>query len=166
MVQINLVSIFRCSSPPNNPVYVRRVDPLVLAFCLSLHRQSYKGLLYPFIINNMVHGVVDWSSWTPEVWKRRWVSRWVWKNTRFTNSQWRWSVVLTIIGIKDIISRSWPSIHHFTTTLPRHNSRGPWPSLNPNLKGVLCVPHMFAGEQRPCSRAKFRGTCRFLNLSF
>jgi len=28
----NLVSIFRCSSPPSNPVYVRRVDPSALSF--------------------------------------------------------------------------------------------------------------------------------------
>jgi hypothetical protein len=32
---INLVSIFRCSSPPRNPVYVRRVDPSDLDFSLS-----------------------------------------------------------------------------------------------------------------------------------
>ena len=37
---LNLVSIFRCPSPPINPVYVRRVcvDSSVLAFCLSSHR--------------------------------------------------------------------------------------------------------------------------------
>jgi hypothetical protein len=29
---MNLVSSFRCHSPPINPVYVRRVDPLDLAF--------------------------------------------------------------------------------------------------------------------------------------
>jgi hypothetical protein len=29
---VNLVSIFRCSSPPRNPVYVSRVDPPVLPF--------------------------------------------------------------------------------------------------------------------------------------
>ena len=28
---LNLVSIFRCSSPPRNPVYARRVDPSALA---------------------------------------------------------------------------------------------------------------------------------------
>ena len=38
---INLVSIFRCPSPPRNPVYTRRVDPSVLAFSLSSHRHSY-----------------------------------------------------------------------------------------------------------------------------
>ncbi len=37
---INLVSIFRCSSPPHNPVYVRRVDPQALALSLSSHRHS------------------------------------------------------------------------------------------------------------------------------
>jgi hypothetical protein len=41
---INLVSMFRCSSPPCNPVYVRRVDPLTLVFSLSSHRHSYIGL--------------------------------------------------------------------------------------------------------------------------
>jgi hypothetical protein len=34
---INLVSIFRCSSPSHNPVYPRGVDPSVLAFSLSSH---------------------------------------------------------------------------------------------------------------------------------
>jgi hypothetical protein len=43
---INLVSIFRCSSPPRKPVYVSRVDPSALVFSLSSHRQSYIGLLY------------------------------------------------------------------------------------------------------------------------
>jgi hypothetical protein len=42
---LNLVSVFRCSSPPRNPVYVRRVDPLSLAFSLSLHRHSYISIL-------------------------------------------------------------------------------------------------------------------------
>ena len=31
-MSINLVSIFRCFSPPHNPVYVRRVDPSAVAF--------------------------------------------------------------------------------------------------------------------------------------
>ncbi len=39
---ISLVSIFRCSSPPHNPVYVRPVDPSSLAFGLSSHRHSYR----------------------------------------------------------------------------------------------------------------------------
>jgi hypothetical protein len=43
---INLVFIFRCSSPPSNPVYVRRVDPSALVFSLSSHRHSYIGLLF------------------------------------------------------------------------------------------------------------------------
>jgi hypothetical protein len=43
---INLVFIFRCSSPPKNPVYVRRVKPSTFVFSLSSHRQSYIGLLY------------------------------------------------------------------------------------------------------------------------
>jgi hypothetical protein len=34
---INLVSIFRSSSPPHNPVYASRVDPSVLGFSLSSH---------------------------------------------------------------------------------------------------------------------------------
>jgi hypothetical protein len=50
---INLVSIFRCSSPPSNPVYARRVDPSALVFSLSSHRHSYTGLLFSsrFIIH-------------------------------------------------------------------------------------------------------------------
>jgi hypothetical protein len=36
---INLVSIFRCSSPPRNPVYVRCVDPSVLPFSHVTVRQ-------------------------------------------------------------------------------------------------------------------------------
>jgi hypothetical protein len=43
---INLVSIFRCSSPPCNPVHTRRVDPSGLPFSLSSHRYSYIGLLF------------------------------------------------------------------------------------------------------------------------
>ena len=35
---LNLVSIFRCSSPLRNPVYVRWIDPTVLPCSLSLHR--------------------------------------------------------------------------------------------------------------------------------
>ena len=38
---INLVSIFRCSSSPRNPVYVRLVDPSVLDFSLSIHRHPH-----------------------------------------------------------------------------------------------------------------------------
>ncbi len=43
---INLVPIFRCSSPPLNPVYTRRVDPSSLTFSLSSHRHSYLSLLF------------------------------------------------------------------------------------------------------------------------
>jgi hypothetical protein len=43
---INLVSIFRCSSPPRNPVYVRCVDPSVLVFRLTSHRHSYICLIF------------------------------------------------------------------------------------------------------------------------
>ncbi len=43
---INLVSIFRCSSPPHNTVYVSRVDLSDLAFSLSSHRHSYVSLLF------------------------------------------------------------------------------------------------------------------------
>jgi hypothetical protein len=56
---INLVSIFRCSSSPSNPVYARRVDSSALGFSISSHRHSYKGLVFNrrisvhrFIINN------------------------------------------------------------------------------------------------------------------
>ncbi len=40
---INLVSIFRCSSSPSNPVYVRRVDFSDLVFSLSSYRLSYRS---------------------------------------------------------------------------------------------------------------------------
>jgi hypothetical protein len=43
---LNLVSIFRCSSPPRNPVYARRVDPSALALSLSSHRHSYISILF------------------------------------------------------------------------------------------------------------------------
>ena len=42
---INLVSIFRCSSPPRNLVYGRRVDPSSLSFSLSSHRHSYTSFV-------------------------------------------------------------------------------------------------------------------------
>ena len=45
---INLVSIFRCSSPPLHPVYTRRVDPSALPFSLSSHRKSHTSLLFSF----------------------------------------------------------------------------------------------------------------------
>jgi hypothetical protein len=38
---LNIVSIFRCPSPPRNLVYVSRADPSVLAFSLLFHRQPY-----------------------------------------------------------------------------------------------------------------------------
>ncbi len=40
---INLVSIFRCSSPPRNPVYVRRVDPSGLVFSTAIAHSSGGG---------------------------------------------------------------------------------------------------------------------------
>jgi hypothetical protein len=43
---INLVSIFRCSSSPSKPVYVRRVGFSDLVFSLSSHRHSYIGLVF------------------------------------------------------------------------------------------------------------------------
>jgi len=43
----NLVSIFRCSSPPHNPVYVRSVDPSVLGFSLS-YRLIINKITSPF----------------------------------------------------------------------------------------------------------------------
>jgi hypothetical protein len=43
---INLVSIFRCSSHPHNPVYVKCGDPSDLSFSLSSHRHSYISLLF------------------------------------------------------------------------------------------------------------------------
>ncbi len=43
---LNLVSIFRCSSPPLNIVHTRRVDFSVLVFSLSSHRLSCISLLF------------------------------------------------------------------------------------------------------------------------
>jgi hypothetical protein len=43
---IYLVFIFRCFSPPINPVYVRRVDSSTLVFSLSSHRHSLVGLVF------------------------------------------------------------------------------------------------------------------------
>ncbi len=43
---INLVSIFRCSSSPRNPVYERSVDFSELAFSFSSYRHSYLGLVF------------------------------------------------------------------------------------------------------------------------
>jgi hypothetical protein len=43
---LNLVSIFRCSSPPRNPVYASRIDPSALAFSFSSHRHSYISILF------------------------------------------------------------------------------------------------------------------------
>jgi hypothetical protein len=43
---INLISIFRCSSSPSNPVYASRVDCSDLVFSLSSHRHSYTGLVF------------------------------------------------------------------------------------------------------------------------
>jgi hypothetical protein len=43
---IDLVSIFRCSSSPSNPVCVRCVDFSDIVFSLSSHRHSYVGLVF------------------------------------------------------------------------------------------------------------------------
>jgi hypothetical protein len=43
---INLVTIFRRSSSPRNPVYTRRVDPSVLGFSLLSHRHSFIILFF------------------------------------------------------------------------------------------------------------------------
>jgi hypothetical protein len=43
---INLVSIFRCSSSPSNPVYVRHVNSSDLVFSLSSHRHSFIGRVF------------------------------------------------------------------------------------------------------------------------
>jgi hypothetical protein len=43
---INFVILFRCSSSPTNPVYVRRVDSSTLVFSLSSYRHSYIGFVY------------------------------------------------------------------------------------------------------------------------
>ena len=40
VTSFSVVSIFRCSSPPDNLLYGRRVDPSTLSFSLSSHRHS------------------------------------------------------------------------------------------------------------------------------
>ena len=44
-LNINLVSILRCSSPPRHPAYTRRVDPSGLTFSHSSYRHSYPSVL-------------------------------------------------------------------------------------------------------------------------
>ncbi len=46
---INLVSIFRCSSSPNNPVYPRRVDFSDFVFSLSSYRHLYIGKNWRYV---------------------------------------------------------------------------------------------------------------------
>jgi hypothetical protein len=41
---MNLVFVLRCSSPPSDPVYTRRVDSSGLVFSLSSHHHSIKVL--------------------------------------------------------------------------------------------------------------------------
>jgi len=43
---INLVSIFRCSSPPCNPVYTRCVDPSTLPLVFHHTGHSYISLIF------------------------------------------------------------------------------------------------------------------------
>jgi hypothetical protein len=43
---LNLDSIFRCSSSPNNPVYKRTVNSSDLVLSLSSHRHSFIGLVF------------------------------------------------------------------------------------------------------------------------
>jgi hypothetical protein len=57
---MKIVSIFRCSSTPDNPVYTRRVDPSTLPFKFSSHRHLYfksyiQFSLSRYIINHTVH---------------------------------------------------------------------------------------------------------------
>jgi hypothetical protein len=56
---INLVSIFRCSSPPINPVYVSRVDLSPLSFRLSSHRHSYISLLFAFYCDDVSYAIIS-----------------------------------------------------------------------------------------------------------
>ncbi len=57
---INLVSVFRCSSPPINPVYTRRVDPLTFSSFQSfivptiIYQSSLYLSFYRFIINKLL----------------------------------------------------------------------------------------------------------------
>jgi hypothetical protein len=57
---VNLVSIFRCSSPPRNPVYPRRVDSSTVSFSLSSHRHSCTSLLFD---SHFINNILSWISW-------------------------------------------------------------------------------------------------------
>ena len=46
VLPLNIVSIFRCTRPPSNPVFVRRLHPSVLVFSLSLHRHLFVCILF------------------------------------------------------------------------------------------------------------------------
>ena len=41
-----ILSIVRCSRSPHNPVYVRRLDPSVLTFSISIHRYPLTCILF------------------------------------------------------------------------------------------------------------------------
>jgi hypothetical protein len=45
MLPINLVSIFRCSSPPHNPVYTKRVDLSLLTLVFH-HTDTHSSVFY------------------------------------------------------------------------------------------------------------------------
>ena len=54
---MNLVSIFRCSSSPHNPVYVSHIDPSGVAFSLSLYRHTH---VFPSILTlSVVHNKIN-----------------------------------------------------------------------------------------------------------
>jgi hypothetical protein len=53
------ISIFRCSSPPINPVYVSRVDLSPLSFRLSSHRHSYISLLFAFYCDDVSYAIIS-----------------------------------------------------------------------------------------------------------
>jgi hypothetical protein len=88
----NLVSImiYRCPSSPRNPVYVRRVDPSVLTFSLTLHRHphhdkySFYLCLYLLFIIKTLYSLVA-SSWADVKPSRRSMSHYVMWNNAFVH---------------------------------------------------------------------------------
>jgi hypothetical protein len=58
--RLNLVSIFRCYSPPHNPVYTRRVDPSVLV--LVFHHTDTHTLVFSLTLVLSIHNKQHYCS--------------------------------------------------------------------------------------------------------